>query len=232
MLNIEQFRCGDNLSYLLYAKKQAIAIDGVATREIVDFLTDNFLELMIVTNTHSHYDHTSGNDELCRYGKAKLLDFGGLTDDTEISMEGGKIFVWWTPGHTFDSVCFYTGSALISGDTLFNGTVGNCFTGDLKSFYISLKRLMALPDETIIYAGHDYVQDSLAFAKRLEPDNKYIDEFRNYYDSGHVCSTLAEERRINPYLRFNEESIVKLLKERGLPWATEWERWTSLMSID
>jgi hydroxyacylglutathione hydrolase len=43
---------------------------------------------------------------------------------------------------------------------------------------------------------------------------------------------MADERRINPYLRFNEEPIVKLLKKKNLPYATEWERWKSLMSIE
>ena len=119
-----------------------------------------------------------------------------------------------------------------SGDTLFNGTIGNCFTGDLKSFYLSIKRLMTLPDETIIYAGHDYVRDSLFFARHLEPDNIDIDKFWNSYNSDNVLSTMAEERRINPYFRFNEEPIIKLLQKKGLPHTTEWDRWQSLMSIE
>ncbi len=164
--------------------------------------------------------------------KARLLKFADLSDNREIQINGEKIIVLRTPGHTADSVCFYTGNTLISGDTLFNGTIGNCFSGDLKSFYLSIKRLMALPDETIIYAGHDYIQDSLAFARYLEPDNKNIARFRNLYDYEYVYSTMADERRINPYLRFNEESIIMLLKKRGLPCTTEWERWQSLMSID
>jgi hypothetical protein len=43
---------------------------------------------------------------------------------------------------------------------------------------------------------------------------------------------MADERQINPYLRFNEESIINLLKANNLPCATEWERWESLMSIE
>jgi hydroxyacylglutathione hydrolase len=91
---------------------------------------------------------------------------------------------------------------------------------------------MALPDETIVYAGHDYIRDSLAFARHLEPDNKDIDRFWKLYDRDHVYSTMADERRINPYLRFNEETIVNTLKGNNLPCATEWERWESLMSIE
>ena len=91
---------------------------------------------------------------------------------------------------------------------------------------------MALPGDTLIYAGHDYVRDSVAMAEQLEPDNPDIERFRQTYDPGHVYSTLAEELKINPYLRFNEPAIIDLLKEHGLPRATEEERWLSLMSIE
>jgi hydroxyacylglutathione hydrolase len=232
MLNIEQFRYGDNLGYLLYGKTQAIAVDGGAWQEIFSFGQKNNLTLAFVTNTHQHYDHTSGNEHLLKATKAKFLGFADLTDNKEIHVDGEKIMAYLTPGHTDDSVCFYTGQALITGDTLFNGTVGNCFSGNLKNFYLSIKSLMNLPDDTIIYAGHDYVRGSVAFARSLEPGNKDIDNFWNSYDPDHVYSTMADERRINPYLRFNEEPIVNLLKENHLPHATELERWHSLMSIE
>lgn len=232
MLNIEQFRYGDNLAYLIYGNKEAMAIDGGAWQEILAFLETNNLTLKFVTNTHQHYDHTPGNEQLLRKTKAKFLNSSTLADNQEIIIEGEAVIVYRTPGHTSDSICFHTNNILVTGDTLFNATVGNCFSGDQKSFYQSIKRLMALPDETKIYAGHDYIRDSLAFAKHLEPENKEIDRFRNSYDPDHVYSTLADEHRINPYFRFNEESIINLLKANNLPHATEWERWESLMSIE
>jgi hydroxyacylglutathione hydrolase len=232
-MHIEQFRCGaDNFAYLVYGRSQAVAIDGVAWEDILSFLRQNSLELVFVTNTHGHFDHTSGNDKLLKATKAKFLGFADLACDKKTAVDGEDISVYRTPGHTADSVCFHAGNFLISGDTLFNGTIGNCFSGDQKSFYLSIRRLMTLPDETIVYAGHDYVRDSLAFALRLEPDNREIKKFAASYDVDHVYSTLACERRINPYLRFNEEPIIKLLTARGLPVATEWERWQSLMSVD
>jgi hydroxyacylglutathione hydrolase len=136
-----------------------------------------------------------------------------------------------TPGHTTDSITFHVDKALITGDTLFNGTVGNCFSGDLKSFYHSIKKLMAWPPETLVYAGHDYVRDAMAFARTLEPDNPAIDEFLQAYDPGHVCSCLADELRVNPYVRFNTDAIRALLERKGLPVATEYERWESIMSV-
>jgi hydroxyacylglutathione hydrolase len=233
MLQVEQFRCGaDNFSYMIYGKGQAVAVDGVAWQEMLSFLKTNSLELAFVTNTHGHFDHTSGNDRLLHSTRAKFLGFAELADNKEIPIDGENILVYRTPGHTADSVCFHADHFLISGDTLFNGTVGNNFSGDSKSFYLSVKRLMSLPDETIVYAGHDYVRDSLIFAQRLEPDNRDIKKFHDSYDFDLVYSTMADERRINPYLRFNEEPIIKLMKERGLPVATEWERWQSLMSIE
>lgn len=233
MLSIEQYRYGeDNLAYLIYGKKRSMAVDGGAWADILEFLSRNDLVLDYVANTHHHYDHTHGNDELLKRTKANYLGFADLPDGREIFLDADKIIVIQTPGHTLESICFYTGSAIITGDTLFNGTIGNCFSGDLKTFFLSIKRLMTFPPNTLIFAGHDYWMDSLTFAEYLEPENADIEKFRGLYDPGHVCSTLAEEFKINPYLRFNETPIINLLKKRNLPHETEWERWESLMSID
>jgi hydroxyacylglutathione hydrolase len=242
-LHLEQFRCGDNLAYLLYGDKEAVAIDGVAWEEILRFLEGHGLSLTYVTNTHGHFDHTAGNENLLSHSRALYLDHNAFPDGGAIEIEEEAIRVYRTPGHTADSVCFHVGvlisagaqsasGALLTGDTLFNGTVGNCFSGNLPAFFRSLGRLMALPANTLIYAGHDYVRDSLALAKHLEPDNPDIDRFRQTYDPDHVYSTMSEELRINPYLRFNEPAIIALLRENDLPCATEEERWLSLMSME
>jgi len=233
MLKIKQFRYGaDNLGYLVYGPESAIAIDGGANDAIVAVLREKRLTLRYVANTHSHADHTSGNAALLAATNARPLTGTALAEGAEIALGGWTVRVIATPGHTADSRCFYTGNALISGDTLFNGTIGNCFSGDLEGFFESIRKLMALPDETIVYAGHDYVRDSLAFARRLEPGNRAIAAFQRQYRPEHVFSTLGEEKKLNPYLRFNEPSIVTLLARLNLPRATEWERWQSLMSIE
>jgi hydroxyacylglutathione hydrolase len=232
MLNIEQFRYGDNLAYLLYGKTDALTIDGGAWQEILAFLNKYSLTLTYVTNTHKHFDHTPGDDYLLRETKAQFLDCTALADNETILIDHEPVVVYRTPGHSKDSICFYAGNNLITGDTLFNATIGNCFSGDPKGFFESIKRLMTLPDDTRVFAGHDYVRDSLAFARHLEPDNKDIERFRKSYDPDFVYSTMADERKINPYLRFNEEPILKLIKDHGLPHATEWERWQSLMAIE
>ena len=137
-----------------------------------------------------------------------------------------------TPGHSIDSVCFHAGRYLLSGDTLFNGTIGNCFSGNLRAFYESIGRLMALPEDTVVFPGHDYVELAIAFARHLEPENRDVDAYMSNYEPDCVRSLLRDEFKVNPYMRFNDPKLIEILKKRGLPVDTEWERWQSLMAIE
>ena len=149
-----------------------------------------------------------------------------------VEIDDLEIKVIDTPGHTDDSLSFSVEDSLITGDTLFNGTVGNCFSGDLKGFYKSVKKLLAYPASTKVYAGHDYVRYSMAFAKIVEPENREIDAYLKRYDAYHIVSTIAEELEVNPYVRFNADPIIALLKRRGFPVGSEYERWQGVMSLE
>jgi hydroxyacylglutathione hydrolase len=233
MLRIQQFRySADNFAYVIYGDTSAGVVDGGAVEKILAFLADTNLTLQFIAHTHQHADHTVGTGRLKDRTGATVLDNQTLQNRKEIRLEGQKITVLETPGHTADSLCFYFGDVLISGDTLFNGTIGNCFSGDLKGFFSSIKGLMALPAETVIYAGHDYVRDAMAFARSLEPENRAIDQFLEKYDPDRVFSSLQEELQVNPYLKFNDSRIVAVLAKRGLPVDTEYRRWESLMSLE
>jgi hydroxyacylglutathione hydrolase len=231
-MNIQQFRYGkDNLGYLVFGSRSALAVDGGAVDEMEAFLGGRGLELACAVNTHAHPDHTVGTGELVRRTGAEYLDNQRLRADGAVHLDDETIQILHTPGHTRDSLTFVAGTALITGDTLFNATVGNCFSGDLERFFSSIDTLSRFPDETRIYAGHDYVRDSIAFARSLEPHNPNLDRYLARYDPGHVFSTLGEERQVNPYLRFNEPSLVAVLRQRGLAVDTPYQRWLALMSI-
>jgi hydroxyacylglutathione hydrolase len=233
LLNVKQYRYGnDNFGYLVYGSREALVIDGGAYEEILGFIKNKKLNLRFITNTHNHHDHTIGNNYFTGNPQSRILKYKELITAGEIDLDGQKIKFYDTPGHTDDSICFHAGNILISGDTLFNGTIGNCFTGDLEAFYRTVKMLMRFPPETIIYAGHDYVKDSMQFAKNLEPDNNEIDIFLSRYDRNYVFSTMRDEFTVNPFMRFNDEKIISILKKKGLPTETEWDRWHSLMSIE
>ncbi|MBW1695991.1 MAG: MBL fold metallo-hydrolase [Deltaproteobacteria bacterium] len=232
-MKVKQFRyASDNLGYLVYGQKDAIAIDGGAVREILSFIDANNLNLKWVTNTHGHSDHTTGTRHLAKATNAGYLNHKSFREGEELVLETGKIRVYLTPGHTMDSVTFHIENMIITGDTLFNGTVGNCFSQDLKSFYKSIKKLLSLPDHTIVYGGHDYVRESMAVAMRIEPDNPAIEEYLQRYDANHIWSKLEDERRVNPYIRFNEKTVIAFLEKQGLAVGSEYERWQSIMAID
>jgi hydroxyacylglutathione hydrolase len=145
MLKVKQFRYGaDNLGYLVYGTESAMAVDGGAAAEITTFLGEHQLTLKYVANTHDHQDHTSGNGALLTATHARLLTGADLPDGRQIPLDGNTVRVIHTPGHTEDSRSFHAGKALIAGDTLFNGTIGNCFSGDLEGFYRSILKLMEL----------------------------------------------------------------------------------------
>lgn len=229
---VRQFRyASDNFSYVLHGNQSAMAIDPGAVEAILSYVESSNLKLIYIANTHMHPDHTPGNRDLLGRTDSEFLDNRSLRSKKSIALDGEKVEIYHTPGHTEDSLTFFTDGKLITGDTLFNGTVGNCFTGDLKAFYQSIRLIFQFPAETMVYAGHDYVRYAMQFAKGLEPDNREIDRFLAQYDPTHVFSTLADELRINPYVRFNDEGIISMLKKRGLPVESEYMRWKSLMEV-
>ena len=232
-MQIEQFRYArDNFSYLVHLNGQGVVIDGGAVEEILTFLTDHGITLQWVTNTHMHPDHIPGNQALLDKTGASFVDPGTAAEGQLIDVGGKPLEIKLTPGHTLDSVCFSAPGFLITGDTLFNGTVGNCFSGDLKAFFISLKKIMEFPPTTRIYAGHDYVKDAMAYARIIEPGNAdRIQAVQDRYDPALVVSTLAEEMAVNPYLRFNAPSMVDNLKARGVCPETAYDRFKAIMEI-
>lgn len=231
-MEIKQFRyASDNLGYLVHGPNQDVVIDGGDPEGILAFARENNIEIAWVANTHSHQDHTLGNGLLLEKTGASFLDCRSMVQGQTIDLDGETLEVLITPGHTDDSICFKGPGFLVSGDTLFNGTVGNCFSGDLAAYYHSLAMLMALPRETIIYSGHDYVRDSSAAAVSIEGDNSDIQAYGRAYDPELVVSSLADELKVNPYIRFNTPAMIERLRKKNMPCDTEAQRFASIMEV-
>ena len=229
---IRQFRYStDNLGYLVYSTREGIAIDAGGVEDILAFAEKNNIHIKYVTNTHSHYDHTSGNEGLLKKTRAQFIDCRQIKSDQIIYLDHEILEVFHTPGHTEDSVTFKADDFLVTGDTLFNGTIGNCFSGDLNAFFQSLKRLIALPKDTKVYGGHDYVIESMKMAKIIEKDNPHIEEYIKKYNPGLIVTTLDDELRANSYVRFNAPSMINNLQKRNMPTNTEFARFESIMEI-
>lgn len=231
-VKIQQFRYNsDNLGYLVYSDAAGVVIDAGAVNDIIQFARQNGITIQYVTNTHFHHDHTSGNQPMLEKTGAKFIDCRKIKQEETIQLGDKTLRVFPTPGHTMDSVTFAGDEFLVTGDTLFNGTVGNCFSGDLKAFYHSLKKIMDFPDTTLIYAGHDYVEESVKYAKIIEPENKLIDPFYQRYSSDLVVSSLKDELEVNPYIRFNAQGMIENLQKRGIHKESELERFETIMEI-
>ena len=233
ILHIHQFRyAADNLGYLVHGPRSAMTVDGGATEAIMDLIDRRRLCLRLVAATHNHADHIVGQQALLGRTGAALLDPAKVRQPMAVVLDGVPIRVLPTPGHTLDGVTFRLPGALLTGDTLFNGTVGNCFSGDLDRFFASLSTLLRFAPETRIYAGHDYVAASMDEARRLEPDNAAaIDDYLRRYRKDHVCSRLGDEVLVNPFLRSDAPAIVARVRRAGLPVATARQRWKGMMTV-
>ncbi len=227
MLQVRQFRYGeDNLGYLVHGAGAAAAVDPGEAGPVLDYLWQNGLILKEIRNTHSHADHTGGNSPLAAATGAGVIDSGG---GGGFELEGKRIEVIPVPGHTPDSVAFYSPGWLISGDTLFIANAGNCPPARLPVFRKSLDRLLALPEETAVYPGHDYTSRSLKRAKEIEPGNPDLEKFIRGYRPPPVASTIGDEKRINPYLRTDWPAVAEYLRREGLPASTPEERFRSMV---
>lgn len=171
MLQIVQIPASemDNFAYLVYCPEtlQGAAIDPSMRPELLlERAVKLGVKLKLLLNTHGHQDHIAGNTLIIERAGAKLaahpLDVPNpdisLTEGSTLELGNGIIEVMHTPGHTPGSVVFKIGKQIITGDTLF---VSRCGRADLPgsdatALYNSLQRLKALPEETLIYPGHDY----------------------------------------------------------------------------
>jgi glyoxylase-like metal-dependent hydrolase (beta-lactamase superfamily II) len=162
----------DNFCYIVGCEKtrKALVIDpGHDVDRIVSTAEKQGLDIEAIVNTHAHGDHTAGNAELKSLTGAKIiihaLDAAGypkadvfLKDEKTLQLGEITFDVIHSPGHTPGGICLHTQGNLFTGDTLFVGDSGRTDLpgGDRPTLGKSIRRLMQLPDDTIIWPGHDY----------------------------------------------------------------------------
>jgi hydroxyacylglutathione hydrolase len=225
-----------NFNYLIACPEtgEALAIDPLDHDKCLARAKDRGYQITQLLNTHEHGDHTGGNARVIAATGAKLLahhgaqgkiagiDRGLSAGDVVRIGKTVELLVLDTPGHTMSHVCLLSQTdtpALFSGDTLFNAGAGNCHNGghpeELYGTFAT--QLARLPDATLVYPGHDYILNNLAYTLDREPDNQRArslhSELADQDPNAPLVTTLGLEKQINTFFRLHSPTVIARLRE-------------------
>ena len=212
-----------------------LIVDPGDASVVQDFLQQNGKTLGAVLITHHHNDHIGGLAALRKaYPAARVIGpaseawrISGLTeqvshgDAVAIPELKLNVTVIAVPGHTLGHIAYYAAPALFCGDTLFSVGCGRLFEGSPLQMWQSLKQLMALPDNTLIYCSHEYTQANIRFALTIEPDNKALIDYAEKCaqlrkaDQPTLPALLATEKAVNPFLRSDNSRLQQQLQQNS-----------------
>jgi len=219
----------DNFIYLVHDPEsgESAAVDPAVAAPVMKALEVKGWSLTHIFNTHHHNDHTGGNLELKKATGCSIV--GAAVDASRIPgidiqiAEGDRISIgnhqaqiFDVSGHTNGHIAYWfeNNNVLFSGDTLFSLGCGRLFEGTPEQMWGSLLKLRNLPDETSIYCAHEYTSTNVNFALTIEPENDDLkrraeEVFRLRKDGKPtVPSILGEEKRINPFLRADNDDLL------------------------
>jgi hydroxyacylglutathione hydrolase len=224
-VNITPIPClTDNYAYLVTcdATKRTAIVDPSEAKPVLVAVKRAGVEPEAIWNTHHHWDHVGGNEELvAELSLAEVCghasDRGRIAAQTRFLEEGDRftlgeleVRILHIPGHTTGAIAYVvrdaarSETAVFTGDTLFIAGCGRLFEGTPAMMFASLGKLAALDDETRVYCGHEYTRSNLAFAEHIEPDNRDVGAWIQRTNAGSgptVPSRIADEKRINPFVR-------------------------------
>jgi hydroxyacylglutathione hydrolase len=236
---VEQIWTGNayrNFNYLIACPDtgEAMAIDPLDHEKCLALARDRGWQITQVLNTHEHFDHIGGNDQVIEATGAKLLAHANARDSIpgmDRGLQAGDLIkvgntveleALDTPGHTMSHVCLLSHTdtpGLFCGDTLFNAGAGNCHNGGHPNelYATFADQIAQLPDNTLIYPGHDYMANNLEFTLNREPDNeaasRLLDKVGDQDPAAALVSDMALERQINTFMRLTSPSVIEALRQ-------------------
>ncbi len=228
----------DNYIYLVsdIALGLAMAVDPGDADVVLRTLQKKDLHLALILNTHHHSDHAGGNARLQHEYGAPIIASSkerhrienlsrGVEKGDIVSFSDLRGQVIETPGHTSGHVSYYFPSikALFSGDTLFSLGCGRLFEGSAAELWDSLCALRNLPDDTLVYCGHENSEKNARFAMMLDKDNAElklrVNEITERRREGKptLPASLGFEKKTNPFLRVDCPDFQQTLSKNGFP---------------
>eukprot|EP00239_Pterosperma_sp_CCMP1384_P000354 CAMPEP_0197851166 /NCGR_PEP_ID=MMETSP1438-20131217/17429_1 /TAXON_ID=1461541 /ORGANISM="Pterosperma sp., Strain CCMP1384" /LENGTH=305 /DNA_ID=CAMNT_0043464669 /DNA_START=133 /DNA_END=1047 /DNA_ORIENTATION=- len=179
----------DNYAYLIHESKENLTaiVDPAEAGPVLSLLEERGLKLDYIINTHHHWDHTGGNEELKAAtgaaivgpdaDKERIPGIDIALKDSEVWQFGGQeVRVMDTPGHTKGHVSFYMPQPgwVFTGDTLFALGCGRLFEGTHQQMFDSLAKLKDLPGETLVFCGHEYTASNARFCLSYDGTNEAL----------------------------------------------------------
>jgi hydroxyacylglutathione hydrolase len=237
---VEQIWTGNayrNFNYLIVCPDSgdALAVDPLDHQKCLARAKAKGWKITQILNTHEHGDHTGGNGPMIAATGAKLLahkNAGPRIDGIDRGLAAGdvikvgkrlELLALDTPGHTMSHICLVSKTdtpALICGDTLFNAGAGNCHGGGHPNelYKTFAEQLAKLPDNTLVYPGHDYITNNLGFTMDREPDNAkaatLLDGIKKEHDPERpLVTSLGLEKQINTFFRLTSKTVIERLRE-------------------
>lgn len=223
----------DNYAYIVQSSDGKTAvIDPGEAPQIINFLENHNITPDYIINTHHHWDHVNGNPALVkkyntfviapRNDVHKIKHVDRLLDDGEVFMLGSDaMYVIETSGHTMGGIClwFKDSNILFTGDTIFSMGCGRLFEGSPKDMFASFQKIAALPDDTMIYCGHEYTLHNARFCQSITPDNEDLkarlaqaQELRAQ-NLPTIPVTLSVEKKTNVFFNAKTPEEFKHLRE-------------------
>lgn len=179
--------------------------------------------------THHHNDHVGGVPALLQkfpslavYGPQETANKGTnrvVNEGDKINLLGHEFTVIATPGHTLGHLCYFSYPYLFCGDTMFSGGCGRLFEGTTNQMYQSFNKLNALPEDTLVCCAHEYTLSNLKFAVSILPHDRDLNEYyrkvKELRAKNQITlpTTLAEERKINVFLRTQDIDIIDTINK-------------------
>ena len=235
---IHQFPClSDNFGVLLHdpASGATASIDVPEAAPVLAALKERGWTLTHILVTHRHADHVQGIPEVkAAFPNARVIAPAGEAErvpmvDATVK-EGERVSVGTlgaevieTPGHTIGHIVYWFDkeALLFAGDTLFSIGCGRVNEAPMDVMWHSLEKLNKLPDETLVYCGHEYTVSNGKFALTIEPNNPALKthvakaEALRAKGEWTLPSTMGLERAINPFLRADNPHVQAELNMRG-----------------
>ena len=227
----------DNYAYLVSDDRgTGCVVDVAEAGPVLEAAENERVWIGAILSTHHHFDHVGGNEELVASRAPEQVRVFGYAGDreripflTDPLDDGGSLTIGdltataiFIPAHTRGHIAYYFADVgvVFTGDTLFAGGCGRLFEGDAAQMMASLARLASLPDETLVYCGHEYTQSNLAFAASLEPGNADLAARRKEVERMRaaglptVPTTIAMEKKTNPFLRSDSPELIENVRRQ------------------